>query len=195
MPREVSKFNHGQTDAMIRSSYDTSVDLWAAGAFITALFGGDTIIALQAAREVEAETGGRDLALEHRTMSHKARKCDLSELETRPEWRDMGPKAHDLIKNLLVTDPTKRLKANAALQHPWFTIDAADLQAEWHSIASKWQDSRANPVWQFNDIDININEIIRLNNLQPQVSFSYPIVASQRIILIGIQLLAALARV
>ena len=37
-------------------------------------------------------------------------------------WRDISNEAKDLIKQLLVVDPNKRLNASEALQHPWFDV-------------------------------------------------------------------------
>lgn len=35
-------------------------------------------------------------------------------------WDDISDEAKDLIRNLLVKDPSKRLTAVEILQHPWF---------------------------------------------------------------------------
>ena len=39
-----------------------------------------------------------------------------------PEWDDISDGAKDLIRQLLCLDPTKRLSAVEALNHPWMTI-------------------------------------------------------------------------
>ena len=52
------------------------------------------------------------------------------------EFEQCSPEVIDLIKNLLVVDPNRRLSARDALKHPWFqnndgataTIDPAILQ-------------------------------------------------------------------
>lgn len=38
-----------------------------------------------------------------------------------PYWDDISDSAKDLIKSLLVPDPSKRLNADAILAHPWVT--------------------------------------------------------------------------
>ena len=38
-----------------------------------------------------------------------------------PEWTDVSEEAKDFIKKILIVDPTKRMTAEEALQHPWLT--------------------------------------------------------------------------
>jgi len=44
-----------------------------------------------------------------------------------PYWDDISLEAKDLIKNLLVLDPRKRLTATEVLQHDWFKIDSGNI--------------------------------------------------------------------
>lgn len=44
------------------------------------------------------------------------------------EWRDVSNEAKDLIRNLLVKEASKRLSAEAVLNHPW--IKVADENCE-----------------------------------------------------------------
>lgn len=141
------------------STYDFSVDMWSAGALVTALFAGEPFFSVQAGSNIH-------------NLASMAQECDLSGLESGREWRGMGSNARDLVKNLLVANPAKRLKAGAALNHEWFAFAPGALQQRWETMASKWQDSRASPASPFNDIEINVNEMIRLNNLEPEVSVS-----------------------
>ena len=151
-------------------SYDAAIDVWAAGALITALFAGDSLFAIQALRSIQDDLAQKDPAVVDRVMGFKAQQCNLSELESRPEWQEMGLEARNLVGNLLVANPANRFKASIALNHSWFTGGTAFPQKEWLRLASVWQDSRANPASPFADIDINIDNLITLSDLGPQVS-------------------------
>jgi serine/threonine protein kinase len=51
--------------------------------------------------------------------------CILRRLESNEEeWRDVGPRAKDFVKKLIVVDAGKRMTARQALQHHWFTNEA-----------------------------------------------------------------------
>lgn len=46
------------------------------------------------------------------------------------DWEDISEPAKDLISKLLVVDPSRRIKAQAALQHEWICkVDDEDLSA------------------------------------------------------------------
>lgn len=45
-----------------------------------------------------------------------------------PYWDDISPEAIDLIDKLLVVDPTLRLSAANALNHPWLAAEASNLR-------------------------------------------------------------------
>lgn len=36
-----------------------------------------------------------------------------------PEWDEVSDEAKDLVKRLLTYDPSKRISASDAIQHPW----------------------------------------------------------------------------
>ena len=40
------------------------------------------------------------------------------------DWRKRSPQLQDLVTKLLEYDPEKRITAEEALDHPWFTIQA-----------------------------------------------------------------------
>jgi calcium-dependent protein kinase len=40
-----------------------------------------------------------------------------------PEWEYYSEESKDLIKRMLVVDPSKRITAEEALKHPWFNLD------------------------------------------------------------------------
>jgi len=44
---------------------------------------------------------------------------------TEPWWTDVSLNAKDLISRLLITDPSKRLTAKQALNHPWVKGEGA----------------------------------------------------------------------
>jgi serine/threonine protein kinase len=39
----------------------------------------------------------------------------------RPVWHKISKEAKDLVKKMLVIDPTQRLSASEAMLHPWIT--------------------------------------------------------------------------
>ncbi|KAI1285740.1 Phosphorylase b kinase gamma catalytic chain, liver/testis isoform [Halotydeus destructor] len=59
-----------------------------------------------------------------------------------PEWDSVAPEAKDLIRRLLVTDPSQRLTATEALQHPFFLASSG---------ASEVQNCAAEPRLAFAD--------------------------------------------
>jgi MAP kinase interacting serine/threonine kinase len=46
------------------------------------------------------------------------------------EWRDVSEEAKDLISNLLVKEASKRLSAEAVLNHPWIKVADEDCDNE-----------------------------------------------------------------
>ena len=46
------------------------------------------------------------------------------------EWRDVSNEAKDLIRNLLVKEASKRLSAEAVLNHPWIRVADEDCDNE-----------------------------------------------------------------
>ncbi len=52
-----------------------------------------------------------------------------------PEWDDVSDEAQDLVRKCLTYDPAKRVSAEDALQHPWFTKYAKHEKVE-KSLAS-----------------------------------------------------------
>ena len=59
------------------------------------------------------------------------RKIRMGEFEFfQEDWQDISEPAKDLISKLLVVDPSRRIKAQAALQHEWICkVDDDDLSA------------------------------------------------------------------
>ena len=59
------------------------------------------------------------------------RKIRMGEFEFfQEDWEDISEPAKDMISKLLVVDPSRRIKAQAALQHEWICkVDDEDLSA------------------------------------------------------------------
>ncbi len=43
------------------------------------------------------------------------------------EWEDISKEAKNIIKQMLVTNPTKRASAEALLKHPWFKLSSDSM--------------------------------------------------------------------
>lgn len=50
-----------------------------------------------------------------------AHECDLEKLELDEDWMNVGERAKDFVRQLLVLDEDKRMTAKQALMHEWFT--------------------------------------------------------------------------
>jgi len=59
-------------------------------------------------------------------------KSGMYEME-QPQWNTVSEEAKDLVRNLLVVDPAKRLTAEQALRHPWIA-KRDGLQAATHAV-------------------------------------------------------------
>lgn len=52
-----------------------------------------------------------------------------------PVWGKVSPQARDLLEQILVTEPDRRLFPTQALQHPWFTsFPSEHSKSETHSV-------------------------------------------------------------
>lgn len=81
--------------------YGPKVDLWSAGVVLFILLAGYPPF------HDNSETA----------MFQKIRRGDFNFND--PAWDDVSEDAKDLIRNLIVVDPNKRLSAAEALQHRW----------------------------------------------------------------------------
>ena len=106
--------------------------MWAAGALITALFGGDSIFAIQANRTC-LDPDDMDCQIIEATV-----KGDLNELLTNKHWSQMSGHAVDMVNQLLAIDKNGRLDARAALHHPWFSNGKTAIEANYRNLISKW---------------------------------------------------------
>lgn len=88
--------------------YDTKVDMWAVGVI--------AYILLCGFEPFYDERGDQ-------AMFQRILKCDY-EFVT-PWWDDVSENAKDLVRKLIVLDPSKRLTAEECLKHPWVQGKAA----------------------------------------------------------------------
>ena len=110
--------------------------MWSTGALITALFGGDSIFAIQANRCCHDPNEMDD------QIFRAAIKGDLSELQIHELWGQMSVHAIDMVKKLLVPDKNGRLGAIAALSHPWFSSDESAPEPKYRGLLADWHGSR-----------------------------------------------------
>ncbi|SGY14080.1 BQ5605_C010g06053 [Microbotryum silenes-dioicae] len=80
--------------------YGLAADCWSLGVVVFAMMGGRFPYK----------------ATEPRALAHEAR---TTELYFPPVWRPISAQAKDFVRQLLEVDPTKRMTALQALQHPW----------------------------------------------------------------------------
>lgn len=93
-----------------RRAYGSAVDVWALGILLYRMVGGRY-----------PYDGGEDNEATMELIS----KGGLSFAE--PEWAQVSPALISLIRGLLQPDPTRRLSAEAALHHRWFSETKAHL--------------------------------------------------------------------
>lgn len=87
-----------------RQEYDFKCDIWSLGVIIFLLLSGDSPF-----------QGENNLETFNRIKKGKF------EFSGR-DWKNVGQDAKDLINQLLVVDPSKRITALEALKHPWFQM-------------------------------------------------------------------------
>ena len=88
-------------EVLMRSPYDQQSDMWSVGVIIYLLLGGD-------------------LPFMGRTQKQLFRSIVLGQYEFPEEsWSHVSEEAKDLVRKLLVTDPSKRLTSHDAMQSSW----------------------------------------------------------------------------
>ncbi|KAI8382463.1 kinase-like domain-containing protein [Blakeslea trispora] len=93
-------------------SYDNRCDLWSLGVML--------YICLCGFPPFSEENGPPSMK-----MQIKLAKYDFPS----PYWSKISDEAKNLVKSLLVVDPTERLKVNSALDHDWMFMDTEDMAA------------------------------------------------------------------
>eukprot|EP00903_Cladosiphon_okamuranus_P008290 g7977.t1 len=97
-------------EILMRKKYDAAVDMWSVGVITYILLGGYP--------PFHDDNQARLFA--------KIKKGVYSFHDE--YWAEISPEAKDLIAKMLTVDPTKRLTAAQALEHPYLKIDAAGLE-------------------------------------------------------------------
>ena len=92
-------------EVLNQAGYDTHADLWSVGVIIYIMICGFPPFYSDDSDELFA-------------LIQEAQYEFIS-----PYWDDVGPVVKDLISKLLIIDPSKRLTAKEALQHPWIASE------------------------------------------------------------------------
>lgn len=109
-----------------QKGYTKAVDLWSLGCISAILLTGHSPFA-------DRET--------YRFSEQLAQDCDLTVLESSPDWVRVRSKPKAFVKRLLVLDEAKRLTANEALKDPWFSNDVyqTDLKELYQRTVKHWR--------------------------------------------------------
>ncbi|KAF1957522.1 Pkinase-domain-containing protein [Byssothecium circinans] len=114
--------------------YSKAVDMWSIGAITTALLSGDVLFTDRAASEYHTNP--------RKVIMGLASKCDISVIDDAENhiWREVGAKAKDFIKNLLVLNENERMTVMEALDHIWFTNEnhTAEFEALYERTTKHW---------------------------------------------------------
>ncbi|OZJ06907.1 hypothetical protein BZG36_00063 [Bifiguratus adelaidae] len=78
-------------------------------------------------------------------------------------WSRISDQAIDLVKKLLQSDPSRRLKASQVLNHPWFTIDQ-EVEHLSQTFSGSWQE----------DYDRTVNAIVSAPSMESNASLELP---------------------
>ena len=98
-----------------QGGYTKAVDLWSLGCVTAVLLTGDSPF-----RDLEAPNNPAQLPQDN----------DLGKLEADLDWHNIGARARDFVRRLLVLDETKRMGVKSALRHSWFTNRAHKREFE-----------------------------------------------------------------
>lgn len=98
-------------EVLMRSPYDQQSDLWSCGVIMFLLLGGD-------------------LPFSGRSQKQLFRNIVMGQYEFEEDgWAHVSEQAKDLVRKLLVTDPSKRLSSREAMASPWMRQRGAMLVA------------------------------------------------------------------
>eukprot|EP01041_Mallomonas_annulata_P009785 gene9785-20351_t len=108
--------NYVAPEILMNENYGKAVDMWSIGVITYVLLGGYP-------------------PFDDDNESKLFKKIKRAEYEFHPDfWRGVSKEAKDLIKKLLVVTPSHRLTAEQAMQHPWLSANAKEL--EKHNLES-----------------------------------------------------------
>ncbi|CAM9203843.1 unnamed protein product [Ectocarpus sp. 12 AP-2014] len=99
---QLARIPEAKLEALLSKKYDKACDLWSIGVIMFILLCG-----------YPPFSGANDAEI-----FKAVQRVDYRFLS--PEWDSVSDEAKDLIRKLLVKDPTARLTASQALVHPWF---------------------------------------------------------------------------
>lgn len=113
----------------VRVGYTTAADLWSLGVLTACLLTGYSIIP----REEFTQISQNEIA---------DRFLGAHDDFTRERWQNMSHRASHFLRGLLVIDPGKRMTADQALAHSWFTkppTEAALLEEGYKRVMRFWR--------------------------------------------------------
>jgi len=127
---------HNRNLAVQEKGYSKAVDMWSIGAITTMLLSGDVIF-VDRANPLFTENPKK-------VIFDMASECNLDVLDYGEQWRNVGRRPKDFIKNLFVLDESQRMTAKQALQHPWFNRKcyASEFEAMYKCAIKDWQPAR-----------------------------------------------------
>ena len=109
-----------------QGGYTKAVDLWSLGCVTAVLLTGESPF-----RDLEAPNNPAQLLQDN----------DLGGLEADMDWHNIGTRARDFVRRLLVLDETKRMGVKLALRHSWFTNRAhkREFEALYNRSIKDWK--------------------------------------------------------
>ncbi|KAK8171441.1 kinase-like domain-containing protein [Phyllosticta citrichinensis] len=110
-----------------------AVDMWSIGCIASAIISGDVFYVDRTHPEFEQ--------CPHRVILDMARHVNLAVLDEHPNWEQVGSRAKDFIKKVLVLDENARMTVKDAIAHPWFTnkTHAEDHETLYQHSIKDWK--------------------------------------------------------
>lgn len=92
---------------VIKKNYTEKCDLWSCGVILYVMLSGRLPFTGFSKHDIAAKILAGKYDFDH------------------PVWKEISTEAQDFISKLLVVDPSKRLSAKEALEHPWITTNTS----------------------------------------------------------------------